>query len=72
MPDCALCGPVSPGTCAGADRPCVPADRPPLTEAEYARWATRSMQSYADELNDRLAGILPPGMRFEWTAEGQK
>ena len=39
-----------------------------ITEAEYAAWVERRMRSYLDELNERFAGVLPAGVRFEWQA----
>jgi hypothetical protein len=44
------------------DRNC----RPPLTEAEYAATLPGRMNAVAAELNERLADVLPDGMRFEW------
>lgn len=38
-----------------------------ITEAEYAAWAEWRMRDFADDLNERYAAILPPGVRFEWT-----
>ena len=47
-------------------------DRPPLTEAEYAAMLPFRMQKITDEMNERLADVLPEGMRFEWaTTEDQ-
>lgn len=41
-------------------------DGRPLTESEYLAWADRRMREFAAELNERYAGLLPEGVRFEW------
>jgi hypothetical protein len=47
-------------------------DQQPLTEAEYAAMLPALMGKIAGELNECLAGMLPPGMRFEWAAKDQE
>lgn len=42
-----------------------------LSEAEYAAELPCRCAQIAGEMNDRLADVLPEGMRFEWTTEGQ-
>ena len=39
----------------------------PLTEAGYAHLVECRQRKMADDLNELAAGLLPPGMRFEWT-----
>ena len=43
----------------------------PLTEAEYAAMLPYRAAKIADEMNERLSGVLPDGMRFEWTEDPQ-
>jgi hypothetical protein len=43
----------------------------PLTEAEYAAAIEQRMDRVKDELNERLAGFLPPGMHFERAAPAE-
>lgn len=38
-------------------------------EAEFAAALPGRMDRIAADLNERLAGVLPEGMRFEWTTE---
>lgn len=38
----------------------------PLTEAEYAASLPARTDAIAAEMNERLSGVLPEGMRFEW------
>jgi hypothetical protein len=40
-----------------------------LTEAEYAAMLPFRMAKIVGDLNERLSGVLPDGMRFEWTTE---
>ena len=63
---CALCKSSAPGTCAGAERPCVPADDERLTEAEYVAW----VNGRAEKMAAGLTAALPDwaqaaGLRFE-------
>ncbi len=44
----------------------------PLTEAGYAAMLPARMDAVAAELNERLADVLPDGMRFEWTTEDSR
>jgi hypothetical protein len=37
-----------------------------VTEAEYAATRPARMDAVADALNERLADVLPDGMRFAW------
>lgn len=37
-----------------------------LAEAEYVATLPARVDAIAGEINERLAGVLPDGMRFEW------
>jgi hypothetical protein len=40
-----------------------------VTEAGYAAMLPARTAKITDELNERLADVLPEGVRFEWTAD---
>lgn len=42
------------------------AEAEPLTEAEYRAGLPRRLELVTEDLNERLADVLPEGMRFEW------
>jgi hypothetical protein len=41
-------------------------ERSPITEAEYRALLPSRMTMFSAEMNDRLAGVLPDGVRLEW------
>jgi hypothetical protein len=45
------------------------ADAAHAAETAFIAALPGRMQAVADEINERLAGVLPEGMRFEWVAD---